>query len=170
MANMKAIIQGHNRKIIDNDNTILPDDSCNCRIKEDCPLDGDRCRQENIIYKATVSTSADEKDYIGSSGNSFKSRYAGHKTSFKHEKYQNSTRLSRHVWSLKNKGIPFSIKWSIINKIGKRSGGGQQRMCLTCNLERLAIASADRKRTLNKRSELTGNCPHEQGSYFQKMF
>ena len=170
MPNLKAIIQGHNRKLLENNNSDLPDETCNCRNKKDCPLEGANCRQENIIYKATVSSSGDTKEYIGSSGNSFKSRFSGHKTSFKYEKYRNNTRLSRYIWGLKDKGTPYNIKWSIVNRIGKRNGGAQRRMCLTCNLERLAIASADRKRTLNKRSELTGNCPHNQNSYFPKYF
>ena len=142
---------------------------CNFRKKDNFPLGGDNCRQENIIYKAVVSSNLETKEYIGSSGNSFKQRFTVHKSSFRHEKHRNSTKLSKYVWSLKDKNEPFDIKWSIIDKIGSRSGGGKQMLCLTCNLERLAIASADRKRALNKRSELTGNCPHKKSNYFPKL-
>ena len=40
---------------------------CNCRKKEDCPLEG-KCITENIIYKCIVSTSGHpDKVYLGTS-------------------------------------------------------------------------------------------------------
>lgn len=169
MSNLKSIIQGHNRKIIEGEGLNGTEESCNCRKKENCPLGGDNCRQENIIYKAVVSSSLESKEYIGSSANSFKERYTSHKSSFTHKKYGNSTRLSRYIWKLKDNNTPFEIKWSILHKIKKRNSAGTQNPCLTCNLERLAIASAERKKTLNKRTELTGNCPHKKSHYFTKI-
>ena len=168
MTNVKSIIQAHNRKIMEQDNVNVNVTSsvCNCRKKEECPLGGGNCRQENIIYKAVVSSELEVKEYIGSSGNSLKQRVASHKTSFNYAKYRNNTRLSSYIWNLKDKQKPFNIKWSIVEKIGKQNNGGKQMLCITCNLERLAIASADRKRALNKRSELTGNCPHKRSHFF----
>ena len=169
MSNVKSFIQSHNRRIMESEDVSGKEESCNCRKKENCPLGGGNCRQENIIYKAVVSSSIESKEYIGSSANSFKQRYASHKSTFTHKKYENSTRLSRYIWKLKDRDTPFEIKWSILHKIRKRSNAGTQSLCLTCNLERLAIASAECKKTMNKRTELTGNCPHKKTHYFPKI-
>ena len=49
---MKKIISSHNAKIT----RPKPEDPpCNCRVKEDCPLDG-KCRMTNVVYQATVTT------------------------------------------------------------------------------------------------------------------
>ena len=42
--NISQIIKRHNRKVTQND-TIS---ECNCRIKTECPLNGD-CRKEDVI-------------------------------------------------------------------------------------------------------------------------
>ena len=171
MTNIKSIIQAHNRKIMEKEDvkTNTTAITCNCRKKEECPLGGGNCRQENIIYKAVVSSELETMEYIGSSGNSLKQRVGAHKTTFNHEKYRNSTRLSSYIWKLKDRNAIYKIKWSIIEKIGKLNNGGKKMLCITCNLERLAIASADRKKALNKRSELTGNCPHKRSHFFPKF-
>ena len=44
----------------------------------------------------------------------FKTRYANHKQSFKHEKYKNQTELSKHIWSLKEQSIKYTIPWKIM--------------------------------------------------------
>ena len=38
---------------------------------------------KNIIYKATISSAKETKNYIGSTGNTFKSRWYNHNNSFK---------------------------------------------------------------------------------------
>ena len=48
------IIKGHNKKLLNNEK--IKDESCNCRNSKKCPLKGDNCSAENIIYKASVST------------------------------------------------------------------------------------------------------------------
>ena len=55
--NMSQIIKGHNKKIVQKD--IQETLDCNCRVRTDCPLNGD-CRKENVIYKCTA-TSCDSK-------------------------------------------------------------------------------------------------------------
>ena len=52
--NVGNIIESHNKKLNNSSNHHAQ--SCNCRKKEDCPLEG-KCRTENIIYKCTASTS-----------------------------------------------------------------------------------------------------------------
>ena len=78
----------------------------------------------------------------------------------------NSTALSEHVWSERDKGEKPVVRWSILHQTPKPSG--PQRICTLCNLERMEIAAADRKKAVNKKSELTGSCLHYKGFYFPR--
>ena len=49
--NMSCMIKSHNKKVINKDIKELK--SCNCRVKSDCPLNG-QCQVTDIIYKCTV--------------------------------------------------------------------------------------------------------------------
>ena len=167
MTNMGSIIKAHNSRVLreSDPNESQPPKSCSCpkTRKDQCPLQ-QKCLTENIIYKATVSTAGGEKEYIGSTGRSFKERFSGHKHALRHRESQQSTTLSKYAWKMRDAGETPEVSWSIIHKIPKPRG--PQRICTTCNLERMAIACADRKRSLNKRSELTGKCIHFRSFYF----
>ena len=96
--NMKAHIAAHNRKILSKTEELS--EGCNCRENGDpCPLGG-QCLQGPMVYKATVTTKESNpisKTYHGMTGGTFKKRYGGHKSDFKHkDKY--GTTLSRHIW------------------------------------------------------------------------
>jgi len=101
MNNIKVIIQKHNKKTLNN---ILKKDeknktndtpTCNCRSKRSCPLNN-KCLIKNVIYKATVTSNKEIKEYIGSTGNTFKSRWYNHNYSFNTYK-ENSTELARYI-------------------------------------------------------------------------
>ena len=62
---------------------------------------------QNVIYKATVKTANNTKQYVGSSGITFKSSYTRHKCSFKNHIYSFKTTLSKYIWELKDKKIGF---------------------------------------------------------------
>ena len=68
---------------------------CNCRIKTECPLNGD-FRKEDVIYKCTeLITFQPRKVYLGLPKGEFKKqRYYNHTQSFRKENYSNSTALS----------------------------------------------------------------------------
>ena len=59
MPNLKAKIDGHNKKILE---TKLPPKTnlCNCLKKENCPMIG-ACLTENILYYARIS--CDDETY-----------------------------------------------------------------------------------------------------------
>ena len=82
-----------------------------------CPLGG-QCLQGPMVYKATVTTKESNpisKTYHGMTGGTFKKRYGGHKSDFKHkDKY--GTTLSRHIWRLRDMNVKYSIKWEIKEK------------------------------------------------------
>ena len=165
MDNIKSIINRHNKRTLKNANAkkAQEEPKCNCRANKPCPLDGN-CLQNNVVYKATVTTDSDTKDYIGSTGGSFKTRWYAHTSDFKNEK-KNGTELSKYIWNLKNKNTNYEIKWSIMHKIGELSN--INRICKTCNLEKMEIALANKKRNLNKRQELFFTCPHFRKFYFK---
>ena len=135
---------------------------CNCRDK--CMVDGN-CLLTNVIYRATVVTSEKSKQYVGSSGLSFKSRYTRHKCSFNYSKYRLKTTLSKYIWELKDKNEDFSINWEILartkNKFNLKHG------CTLCNMEKHEISKLNPNLALSKRNELFSKCKHFSSFYFK---
>ena len=73
MPNMKSVISSHNKYVLSNFNSPTQQpDTCNCRKKPDCPLEG-KCLQSNVIYQATVTTATTTETYVGLATN-FKER------------------------------------------------------------------------------------------------
>ena len=164
LPNCKQVITSHNKKLLRSKtdyNTTTK--KCNCRNKKECPLNNN-CLEKNIIYEATIISENEEKSYVGSTGNTFKSRYGGHKSTF-NKKDTNHTALSKYIWKLKDKNIEYEIKWKIIQKT--RAIKSTKNGCNLCNLERLEIAKANKNKALNKRSELKTQCPHYKKQYFK---
>ena len=165
MNNIKSEITAINRRITSDNSDHQAEKLCNCRSKViPCPLDG-KCLVTNLVYRADIKTSEeDHRIYVGTSGNSFKERYTGHKTTFKHKKKKNSTELSKYFWKLKDQGKSPEIKWSVVRKISSkttlRSG------CNLCNTERYEIARADKNKLLNIRNERKRICPHYAKQFF----
>ena len=59
-------------------------------------------------------TSEKSKQYVGSSGLSFKSRYTQYKFSFNNSKYRLKTTLSKYIWEEKDINEDLSINWEIL--------------------------------------------------------
>ena len=59
---------------------------CNCRNKDNCPLDGE-CLIPNIIYYADITIDNNHKFYYGMSEVTFKHPHGSHTHDFKHVKY-----------------------------------------------------------------------------------
>ena len=129
---------------------------CNCR-KDPCPLN-DKCQVDKVIYKATVTTNNTMQTYTGLTGDTFKKRFGGHKTSFTHKKYSTSTTLSKHIWELKDKKENFDIVWSITDRAPVFNPiTGRCRLCLK---EKYYIMFYPHLATLNDRSEIWSTCRH----------
>ena len=162
MPNMKSIIAGHNKRILASSQTPAADTrTCNCRVKADCPVNGE-CLKSAVIYKATVTSSQGRKEYVGLTEMSFKARYSSHKHDLKHEDKGTTkgTSLSKYVWSLKKAGIQHSIDWSIIRQSTPYKCG--TRRCDLCLSEKLEIVTNKSKHLLNKRSEMINKCRHSR--------
>ena len=156
-AKYESIISPHNKHVLSNANTPTPQpDTCNCRKKSDCPLEG-KCLQTNVIYQATVTTETATETYVGLATN-FKERYRNHKTSFRHSKRRNETQLSKYVWNLQNEKKPFQIKWKILKKCEPYSNVSKK--CSLCLNEKFIIICKKELCSLNRRNELASSCPH----------
>jgi hypothetical protein len=154
-SNMNNIIQAHNNKLINHQKKEEP--KCNCRRKEDCPLPG-KCTIANIIYEAKISTTNEDKYYIGLTATSFKSRYANHKNSFANERKRHSTEISKYVWSLRDKNTPYKITWKILKQAQPYSP--RTKRCNLCLWEKFHIITSNKANLLNSRSELISTCRH----------
>ena len=163
MSNTKQIIDNHNKKILKthNNNTLdtKTDKTCNCRRKETCPLTGN-CLQSSLIYQATVirKDNNTSETYVGLTENSFKIRFRNHTSSFRNACNKNSTELSKHIWSLKDKNIEHTISWKILAKAKPYSPANKR--CNLCLLEKYFIIRNPELCTLNKRNELVSSCRH----------
>lgn len=166
MDNMESIINKHNKKVTnaDNDTSTVNQVQCNCRNKDQCPLDN-KCLTSSVIYNAQVTTNNATKNYIGLTEGTFKQRFSQHKATFKHRKYTNSTELSKYIWKLRDNNQDFNIKWTIIRRA--RPYNNISKRCDLCLTEKLMIITANPDRILNKRSELISKCRHENKFYLR---
>ena len=156
--NIAQVIKSHNKRVTQPKSTVTP--PCNCRKRDECPLDG-KCRTSSAIYKCIISAeNSTPKSYIGLSSGEWKARYANHKKSFNHKRYAKETRLSQHVWSLKDKNIESpTIKWSILKVAPSYSNISKQ--CALCLHEKYSIINyKDSIELLNKKHELISTCRH----------
>ena len=110
---MSQIIKGHNKKIIQKETQETLE--CNCRVKTDCPLNGD-CKKESVIYKCTATTCNWKTVYFALTEGEFKKqRYYDHGKSFKNEFYGNNTTLSSYVWEMeKRKNVTPALTWEVL--------------------------------------------------------
>ena len=70
-------------------------------------MDGN-CNVESIIYPAKDTSQTTKETYIGLCDTSSKLAYRNHTSSFRNERYRNSTELSKHVWNLKDENIQYN--------------------------------------------------------------
>ena len=166
MNNTKQIIDNHNKRILnppihtdETANNATSSKTCNCRQKNTCPLNGN-CLQSSVIYQAIVKRKDNNtfETYIGLTENDFKTRYRNHTASFCHAKHRNSTELSKHIWSLKDKGIDHFITWRIISSSSTYNSSSKR--CNLCLKEKFFIICRPDLSSLNKRNELVSSCRH----------
>ena len=107
MPNLKQKIDGKNKSTLQKKATPPMSKACNCRRPADCPMAGD-CLKSS---QATVATEDNRpaQTYVGLTENTFKTRFANHKSSFSDSQKRLSTELSKHVWHLKEGKLKFKI-------------------------------------------------------------
>ena len=102
MENVAQIIKKHNQRISSHKEKPIP--SCNCRNKDECPMNG-KCQVQNVVYKCTVSATPNfpKRVYLGVAEGDWKQRFYNHKKSIKNKTYRNDTTLSSYPRDLRGK-------------------------------------------------------------------
>ena len=126
-----------------------------------CPLNG-LYNLDNVVYQGIIypkENVKDRKTYIGISSTKWKSRYVNYKFSFSNEHQKNQTALSKHFWSLKNKGLTPEIQWSTLKKSNTpKCFDSRCNMCLEEKIQ--IMIYPDPEKLLNQRCELIARCRH----------
>ena len=156
MPNMRDIIKQNNARILNNTPRDTPK-QCSCENRADCPLDNNCC-VSCIVYSATVKSNGKENIYYGLTEGEFKIRYNKHMSSFRLRTYEHDTKLSSFIWTLQDKGTPYTIKWDIVTRASPYKCG--TRRCGLCLTEKTIIARSKHKGMLNLRTELISKCRH----------
>ena len=165
MPNMSQNLNQHNNKV--RKGREQPSGGCNGhRGGKQCPLPGN-CMARGVVYGAEVTnTSTGEKEtYTGLTEGTMRDRIAKHEGNCRH-RHQPGTRLSSHVWKLKDQGSPYTISWAILSRAS--SYNPTSRMCRLCLKEKFLIMFAPATASLNKRSEIFSSCRHRQGKLLDK--
>ena len=134
MSNLSSIISLHNKRIL---RPRITEYGCNCRTRENCPLQN-QCLTPNPIYRADVENNANKgtKMYFGLAETSFKARFANHNRDFNHGQYKKSTELSKYIWFLKEHQMTSRVRWSIVEKVYRRT---KINYCPLCLAEKLHL-------------------------------
>ena len=130
---MKNLIKQHNARVLKNQEH-SEKRSCNCRGKDNCPLDG-KCLHKCIVYQANVITTINVRNILEYF--EFKLCYNNHTMSFRHKKHVNNTELSKYLWKLNEENTDYNLQWSI-----KAYG----------SLYKCGTRKYDQKKLLNKRT------------------
>ena len=111
-----------------------------------------------MVYKAAVTSEGNTKVYIGSTSTEIKLRLANHRQSFRNPSYRDQTKLSQHIWDLKEKNKEYAIKWDILAEAAPAKIGTKK--CNLCLTEKFEILRSNPNITLNSRTELGNKCKH----------
>ena len=168
MPNMAAAISSHNKKILKPASEIADQPSCICGLGPDCPVQG-TCSQKWVIYSAKVTETKTQKTetYTGLTSRHFKVRYEEHLRNFEKSDDRNKSKLSGHIWDLKDQGLEYSLEWSIIDKAPPFNS--TTRKCLLCLKEKHHIMYDRGRSSLNKRSEVFNTCRHRTQSLLSNL-
>ena len=112
----------------------------------------------SLVYKAEVSSMEGTKEYLGQASNTFKLRFNGHTDSFRNEKKEMATTLSKQIWKLKRREVEHEVRWNI--SCLARPYARETKFCQLCNMEKTLIATENSANSLNRRWELMTRCRH----------
>ena len=179
LPNMKQTISAHNKKVLSDDdkqtNQNKPADkkrTCSCRPNspEPCPLDG-YCLEKNLIYQADVTETDTQnkqtiRTYVGLCETDFKTRLGNHNKAFNHRRYGRETKLSTHIWELKDRGSAWAIKWRILDR--GNTYNPATKVCNLCSKEKYWIIYHRELASLNSRNEVGTKCMHKRSKMIGK--
>ena len=92
LRNISSIISFHNCNILSPKQQAF---GCNCRVKNECPINGEY-QTPSVIYRADVvnKSNDEEKFYFGLADTTFKEKYRNHIRDFKHGEVRKQHRIS----------------------------------------------------------------------------
>ena len=116
MPSVKNIISAHNKRLLNEDakHHATQENTCNCRRKNNCPLEG-KCQSKEIVYQATAINEDNntQETYIGLTEGAFKTRYLNHTSSISKRKIKKRHRTEQtHL-------VFEGIKHAVFHRIGK---------------------------------------------------
>ena len=156
---MSSIITNHNTKLLQQENNQQQAQGCNCRGGPDnCPLTPAECKKDNFLYVASVTSPEGTEHYTGLTGGSFKKRWYKHNADIRNTNNKHSTRLSSHIWKLKDEGKQYQIKWEILDRA--TTYNPVSKKCRLCLKEIYYIMFRPESASLNSRNELYNTCRH----------
>ena len=136
------------------------------------PLGGE-CLAECIVYRAEVKVKvprgvvevedAPGMTYLGVVEPEWKERKGNHNADFKHPSKRGNTCLSKHIWSLKDKGLveekDFTISWALAARA--KSYSPTSDSCRLCLKEKSMMILKPEWALLNSRDEFFNHCRHK---------
>ena len=141
---------------------------CNCRVKQSCPVNG-RCINESIVYRAEVRQAGNDtvKTYTRLTEGTYKQRYNNNLSTFRHQKYENSTGLSKYIWQKKRDNEKCDVKWLIVQRAKQYSNVSKR--CDLCTTEKLKISDEDKSVSLKKKIRAWEQVSPREGAYPSKL-
>ena len=111
--------------------------------------------------KVTRNDIYSTESYTGLTAGTFKERFNGHNSDFRHKKQENNkkqciTMMSKYVWSLKHRNIGYRLEWKILGRA--KSFNPISGKCRLCLLEKYFILFNPNDATLNSRHEIFIPC------------
>ena len=97
--------------------------------------------------------------YTGLSEPSWKIRWGNHKQNFNNTSQRNATCLSKHIWKLKDEGIPYEISFQQLAQASAYNP--TTNICKLCLTEKYFIMFKPEGATINSRSEFFSSCRHK---------
>ena len=170
--NIARLIQNHNTKILNKISGTEQNEeigTCNCRIKNKCPLDN-KCTKQNLVYQAEVTSTsnnniATKRFYLGQTSRTFKERWRVHTNTFRNRNCKNPTELTKYIWKLEDKNINWQIKWKIIGHAKPYAQG--DKFCALCNYEKTEIIFFEEKNKLLNSMNIVEKCRHRKSKVLE---
>ena len=150
--NMRSTINKRNASILsklNTTNTNSEEPNCSCRMKDNCPLQGN-CLTTNLVHQAEVTTTDDvTTTKIYRDDCKIKACYNNHMKSFPDAEDSRETTLSSNIWKLNMEKRGYSIKWSILKRA--KSYESRKKRCNLCLEEIIGTISSRRSRATDGR-------------------
>ena len=120
-----------------------------------------------VVYGAEITDLAtgNKETYTGLTDGTIRDRISRHEGDCR-QRDRPGTRLSAHVWELKDKGHTYTITWQILARAS--SYNPSSGMCRLCLKEKFFIMFAPATASSNKRNEVYNSCRHRASKLLDK--